>query len=279
VRNNKHVIGVVMGGMSAATRDHEMVRILTAAFTQAAQTPDMLADVEVPWHGGKGPANDVFNPNRGDQTVLASLLDPLPAPTPAVKAATRTPAMPVSKPTAPVQVAALKPAGSKPLSSAPVVVAGAAPAAAAVLTNGRTPLVMIQAANVRPMAPDAKALQMAALAAARTPAPEIAEGDIAGPTLTVASSKMASAGSARSWSVQIGAFANATIAQAELAAYAKHALDVVGQAKRLVVPFAGVDGQTLYRARFGLFAENEARDICKKMTTLGQTCFAAQQVN
>jgi len=33
-----------------------------------------------------------------------------------------------------------------------------------------------------------------------------------------------------------------------------------------VIPFEAIDGHTLYRARFGMFAENEARDICKRMT-------------
>jgi hypothetical protein len=44
-----------------------------------------------------------------------------------------------------------------------------------------------------------------------------------------------------------------------------------------VVPIAGNDGQTLYRARFGMFGEGEARDICNRMMEIGQTCFAALQ--
>jgi len=33
----------------------------------------------------------------------------------------------------------------------------------------------------------------------------------------------------------------------------------------------------IYRARFGLFAEQEARDVCNRLTQRGQTCFAAVQ--
>jgi hypothetical protein len=33
----------------------------------------------------------------------------------------------------------------------------------------------------------------------------------------------------------------------------------------------------LYRARFGMFGEDEARQICRRMMDIGQTCFAAQQ--
>ena len=34
---------------------------------------------------------------------------------------------------------------------------------------------------------------------------------------------------------------------------------------------------TLYRARFGLYAEQEARDVCNRLTQRGQSCFAAIQ--
>ena len=37
------------------------------------------------------------------------------------------------------------------------------------------------------------------------------------------------------------------------------------------------DGKTIWRARFGLFAEQEARDVCNLLTQRGQTCFAAAQ--
>ena len=52
-------------------------------------------------------------------------------------------------------------------------------------------------------------------------------------------------------------------------------MDVLGQAARVVAPFQGVDGRTHYRARFGPFAEREARDVCSRLTSRGQTCFAA----
>jgi hypothetical protein len=49
---------------------------------------------------------------------------------------------------------------------------------------------------------------------------------------------------------------------------------VLGQAQKLVVPFRS-DGRTMYRARVGMFAEAEARAICKLMVKRGQSCFAA----
>ena len=77
------------------------------------------------------------------------------------------------------------------------------------------------------------------------------------------------------WTIQIGAFGDETSAKAQLSAYAERSMDVLGQASRIVIPFQGVDGHTLYRARFGPFEEREAREVCERLTERGQTCFAA----
>jgi D-alanyl-D-alanine carboxypeptidase len=77
------------------------------------------------------------------------------------------------------------------------------------------------------------------------------------------------------WTIQIGAFADMMTARTQLATYAERSMDVLGQAERIIVPFQGVDGKTLYRARFGPFVEQEARAVCATLTQRGQTCFAA----
>jgi D-alanyl-D-alanine carboxypeptidase len=77
------------------------------------------------------------------------------------------------------------------------------------------------------------------------------------------------------WTIQIGAFADLKQARAQLSAYAEKSMDVLGQAQRIVVPFQSLDGNWLYRARFGPFLEHEARRICARLTDRGQTCFAA----
>jgi D-alanyl-D-alanine carboxypeptidase len=76
------------------------------------------------------------------------------------------------------------------------------------------------------------------------------------------------------WTIQIGAFANAAQAQAQLAAYAEKSMDILGQAARNVAPFKSLDGHTMYRARFGPFAEREAHNVCTRLAQRGQTCFA-----
>jgi D-alanyl-D-alanine carboxypeptidase len=85
----------------------------------------------------------------------------------------------------------------------------------------------------------------------------------------------ATAVAAHSWTVQIGAFNDVPTARAELAAYAEKAVDRLGQAERIIVPYTGTDGRTMYRARFGNFAENEARAICITLTHEGHSCFAS----
>ena len=77
------------------------------------------------------------------------------------------------------------------------------------------------------------------------------------------------------WSIQIGAFADATMAKSQLAAYAERSMDVLGQADRQVIAFQSAEGKTLFRARFGPFPEREAREVCQRLTERGQTCFAA----
>ena len=50
---------------------------------------------------------------------------------------------------------------------------------------------------------------------------------------------------------------------------------MLGQASRLVSPAPGAVGQTMWRARFGLFGEDQAREVCSRLSQRGQTCFAA----
>jgi D-alanyl-D-alanine carboxypeptidase len=80
---------------------------------------------------------------------------------------------------------------------------------------------------------------------------------------------------AHGWTVQIGAFNDLPSARAELAAYAEKSADKLGRAERIVVPYTGSDGKTMYRARFGTFAEQEARAICTTLAHQGHSCFAS----
>ena len=205
VRGNKHVVGVVLGGRTAAIRDSEMMRLLSATFRVSEENPTLLADANVPWQGGNGPGGNLFAANPGEDDVLLAALAPKSK----------------AKKTAPILVATLK--------------------------------------DTHPSAPPA----------------QIAQGDAAGAPPDAAPSD---GGAVKRWAVQIGAFASKALARAKLAAFAKRGTDVVGEAKRLIVPLPSGDGHMLYRARFGMFAEDEAKDICRRMVLRGQTCFVAPDI-
>lgn len=76
----------------------------------------------------------------------------------------------------------------------------------------------------------------------------------------------------KDWTVQIGAYANQELAKAYLEAYAKKSIDLLGRAVQMVVPFQSQDGRVVYRARFGLFAETRARQVCDRLAKRGANC-------
>lgn len=286
VRDNKHVIGVVLGGPTAAVRDREMIRLLTITFDVAKSDATLLADADAPWIAGKGPGYGMFRTIQGeDNPVLLAALEP--------KGKTR----PTSKsPPAEVLVANVS-SGSR---------------AAAVLKTARetqsatTPVLAtreaenIEIAQLEPIA-DAAAVQVAqgdasgpSLVTSDLPEPEKTTPVVSAParpsakpvmtiaaptipalaSLAAANPVLANNGAVKHWAVQIGAFASEALARARLAVFARNGFDVIGQAQKLIVPYTSA-GRIMYRARFGMFAETEARDICKRMTQRGQTCFAA----
>jgi D-alanyl-D-alanine carboxypeptidase len=227
VRDNRHLVGVVMGGISVPSRDREMMRILAEGFDAAANNPTLVARANVPWRGGRPPFTNPFRPAPSTPTLVA--------------------ANDINR------------------------VVNAPSAAAALPAEGVIPV------DIVPVLPDlpSSADPPAQIALTLTPTPDLvlpllAQGDVAEPSITDATANI------KRWAIQIGAFASAPIAEAQLVAYARQAIDIFAFAERYVVPVEANDGQTLYRARFGLFAEEEARDICKQMMDSGRTCFALQ---
>ncbi|HXR94456.1 MAG TPA: SPOR domain-containing protein [Rhizomicrobium sp.] len=84
--------------------------------------------------------------------------------------------------------------------------------------------------------------------------------------------QIVSAEPGKDWTIQIGAYANEELAKAYLDAYAKKSISLLGRAVQMVVPFQSRDGRTIYRARFGLFAEKRAREVCSRLTKRGDSC-------
>jgi D-alanyl-D-alanine carboxypeptidase len=307
VRGGAHIIGVVLGGPTAHVRDREMVDLLDQTFDRINDNPTMVARAQVPWQTvamAAPPAGPAFTPAPQANTQIALASPPpafanaAPADEDSAESQTNggnvdltpdTDVAPLPKPLAqpPAHQSAIAtliqqslPAQQQPLPPPPAhqrAVASAAPVPAVRPTP--KPLVKQETpAAVAQQQPPARApIVIAAFhAPAQLPKPkptmrtEIGEGDISfdrvGST-TAAINK-------GDWTIQIGAFADAAQARAQLAAYAEKSMDILGQAARNVAAFKAVDGKMMYRARFGPFAEREAHNVCTRLAQRGQTCFA-----
>ena len=284
VRNNMHIVGIVMGGRTARRRDAEMVHLLDNAFAQISQNPNLVARAGVPWRQVAVAAPPVAlginvapqSHNGEDEDAAESAPDE-----PAANQGNVIAPPPVPMPrTAPLVTAAAPPQVAPPVQQAPIarIVAMQSPPPPAVKPVPSLPLQMVVPAKPSPkpaelgaiIMPAPKALPPATATDAAKPSarPDPGEGDFSDAGVPTVFS------GARAWTIQIGAFADTSQARSQLAAYARKSMDVLGQAARIVIPFKGVDGHTLYRARFGPFAERDAKQMCSRLTQRGQTCFA-----
>jgi D-alanyl-D-alanine carboxypeptidase len=276
-RGSSHVIAVVMGGRTAVRRDMEMVRLLDQTFTQIAANPMLVARATVPWQqvaqtAPAAPAIAGFSLPQVSTNKFASI-----APVPktvqtddedaaeAVRAPDETfSVIHAEAPAKPAPHAAPQAAKPPPAKAPPAV--AAAPTPAMVKLAGPTPA-------IRPLPrPGMQQAPSAVRVAVNAPRPQMrpsvredaGEGD-------------ADPSPGHNWTIQIGAYADKALADAQLKTYAGKAQDVLARASRIIAPITSAQGHTLYRARFGLFAEQEARDVCNQLTQRGQTCFAAVQ--
>ena len=291
VRDNVHVIGIVMGGRTARRRDAEMMRLLDIAFAQIDQNPTLVARAGVPWRQvalNAPPVNVGINvAPQGrigdDEDAAESAAAPDEMPNAPGNVIAPLPAPPAPRTTG--LIASLSPTATPPASPPPqltppqprvvVLQPTSAPTNAARLGDTMKIVQM-------PTAP--KATRTVATSQLPTPKPspvvtvtpvekpivkpDAGEGDFADAGVPTIMAR------AQAWAIQIGAFADTTQARNQLESYAKKSVDVLGQAARMVVPFKALDGHTLYRARFGPFVESEARSVCSRLSQRGQTCFA-----
>ena len=242
VRDNVHVIGVVMGGITAQRRDREMMHLLDQTFAQIAQQPMLVAHNNVPW---RAVAMNT-TPNYSGVLANSGAVVALP-PSNGVVTDSDDEDAAESRPDAEY-------AGE-------TAVPTPAPQAAPAITPSPRPSALVASYQPKP------AIAPAAVKPALRPI--IGEGDVGDAGTATPSLGL------HDWTIQIGAFADLTLARTQLADYAERSMDILGQAQRIVVPFQSTDGHTLYRARFGPFLEREARQICARLTERGQTCFAA----
>jgi D-alanyl-D-alanine carboxypeptidase len=239
-RGGRRLIGVVMGGRTARKRDNEMMALLDNAF------------------GVKG-----YQPT----TTLLAANGPY-----AVKDSITTTDRPAAVPSATTKTASLldvplKLLAPKPRPQPPRTAIDLRPGAAVDDEDRAEKFV----AEDDPVLPKPKPILVAAYKPQKpkqVARVDLGEGDIGD------APKFTPSAGARKWTIQIGAYNDMTAARTQLANYAERSMDLLGQASRIVVPFAGTSGQKLFRARFGPFAEKEARAVCATLTKRGQSCFA-----
>jgi D-alanyl-D-alanine carboxypeptidase len=292
-----------MGGRTARRRDAEMMHLLDNTFAQINQNPNLVARAEVPWQSvaqntqaspaiaGFQIASAGIMPRANGQGQTASL-HPGAAGDPDDEDAAESRIDPDDVPSVVTQSATAAPSQSRPAAVVQPPPPVAATRTAMLLPPPPVRVVSLPHEDAQKDTQTAKAdahaprpiprPQMPVVLAAYHPQPTLALVPHARPAVIGegaasmgVSHSIQSAQNIQSWTIQIGAFADETSAKAQLSAYAERSMDVLGQASRIVVPFQGVDGHTLYRARFGPFAEREAREVCERLTERGQTCFAA----
>ena len=257
-RGTTHLIAVVMGGRTAVRRDLEMVRLLDQTFAQISANPTLVARASVPWQqvaqNAPAPAIAGFSLPQVSTNQFAAL-SPVPN---TVQSEDEDAAESVRAPDE--NIALIHAEGSK----SAVAARTAAPA-------------VPPAADMRPdrnlAAAQAKLVKTAMNITVNAPRPQMRPSlrDDAGE----ADGETPLRG--RNWTIQIGAYADKALALAQLKTYAGKAQDILARASQIVAPLQSNNGHVIYRARFGLFAEQEAREVCNRLTQRGQTCFAAVQ--
>jgi len=294
VRDGVHLIGVVMGGRTAVRRDLEMMHLLDVEFAQIGANPALVARGTVPWASTNlasatpSPLPKDFNLPTVARNEPLPPLSALPPPVPATddedtaearrapdetfsvihaEAPQPGPASQAAPAPQPAPVAQAPQAAVPPLPQKPSAAAQARLPIPAIRPLPRPDLIASNAPAPAPRPSQDKDAKPAAprQVALATPAARVdsGEGDVDPPGTP-----------GRTWTIQIGAFADQALAKAKLDAFATKASDVVGQAARIVAPITSSNGHTIYRARFGLYAEREARAVCGQLTQRGQTCFA-----
>ncbi|HWY61075.1 MAG TPA: SPOR domain-containing protein [Rhizomicrobium sp.] len=278
VRDGVHLIGIVMGGRTAVRRDLEMMHLMDTEFAAIGTNPTLVARGQVPWMTvaqaafAPPPPGFVVAPVTGNNNTQFASLSAVPTPLAAdadedTAEAHRAPDEDYAtlKAEAPQLASAATPPQPVPASSVPVA-PGPAPDApmpkplqTAIATPapdpGQTKPQQVAVAASHPAAPKA----LAAVPAIR---PKSAgEGDQDQPA-------------GLTWTIQVGAYADQALARAQLNNYAAKAKDIIGEASHIVAPIQSANGHVIYRARFGPYAEREAREVCSQLTQRGQSCFA-----
>ena len=278
-RGNKHVIGVVFGGASAATRNNTMRTVLNIGLVKASShrtrkgTPALVArapaavpapvKVAVPRAERTAPETAAL---REQRAPLVEKVADKSSERPAEKAADPS----SDKGLTMVRVRAVPVAearGTSPSPAVPPVAPSASPAPVTARAPAQRPA-PAPAAAVKPAAgPAAPSAVATAPSSLNAQAARLARGE---PATKPAASVAAAASAGPRFHVQIGAFPSAQEAERQLAAVKPRA-PVLAQAKPLTQAVQQGD-KTLYRARYAGLDSATATEACNALKTQGLTC-------
>ncbi len=268
-RDDKFLIGVVIGGEKAKSRDQHMVEILDRAFPRAVamktgRTQIAAAPPPVPVVRPDAPAGLIPAEDRAALLQLAAAIDESADSEDGINAEGDA-----SAETAPV-------AATKPAAPVDNVTAYAVAALRTAEDAGRNAgreignfLVAPANASISPDAPANPLIREAALDPARTAPAAMQswrEGDPLIPDGT--------------WIIQIGAYADQADAVGSIRKALRAAPGELGTAVPVTIPVKTADNRTLYRSRFGGFDnETAAKTACGRLARQSIPCIAIPPAN
>lgn len=288
-REDKYLVGVVMGGEKAKSRDDHMIEILDRAFPRAvamkrsntqyasAQRPAAsaaaLAPTPVNRPVGIVPAEDrdalmQLASSIEVQEVAAAPASAAPAPAAAARPA---PAVEVVASAAPAPVPAANPAA--PVDSVTAYAVAAIRSAEGPVRQAGREIGNFLVTPANAATPPANTLDAQLRSAMNDPAriePEIArdwrDGDPLIPEGT--------------WVIQIGAYASEADAVESMRKAVRAAPEELAKAVPVTIPVNTADNRTLYRSRFGGFeGEKQARNACGRLARQSIQCIPIPPAN
>lgn len=313
-REDKYLVGVVMGGEQAKTRDDHMVEILDRAYPRAIAM--------------KRGTTQIASAQRTQTAAAAPRAQPVAAPQPVETAAITAPPTPVHRPADAVpaedRAALLQLASAievQETTAAPVPQAVPVPQAepvqtAALTTNGipaNAPFATVPGpAATKAAAPvdSATAYAVSALRSAEGPVRQVGReiGNFLVPPANAAVNPEAATNPVTqtalndpartepplardwrdgdplipegTWVIQIGAYASEADAVESIRKAVRAAPQELGKAVPVTIPVTTADKRTLYRSRFGGFdGEQQARSACGRLARQSIQCIPIPPAN
>ncbi|PSC03015.1 D-alanyl-D-alanine carboxypeptidase [Alsobacter soli] len=256
--DNRHVVAVVLGGRSAAARDHQMVALLDDNIERAyagARTAPAMTETAAAEPRREAPvreAKEIREPEPAPRVRVASADENTPLTTAAVASAPKVAARNAEPSPTPRRV--IDVTGARPVVASVAGGSTTTPSSGMRWVVGAQPVVKaddVKMARLEPKA-EAKSEPKAETRIEKSPAKPTISG----------------------WVIQLGATDDEGKAK-EILARAKAENRHLSKASPFTEKVTK-DGSTLYRARFSGFDEGDAQSACKQLKRSGFSCFAVK---